>query len=268
MANYGFALKMDRAKYHFDTFTSEAERFLKLNNNASSIEVNLNQVERSTKFRILVKPPPELSIYIGDCLYNLRSALDHLIWELSKGKGNTRTEFPIFREQSKFAELRRNGRPAPTSGLFKIECLPTTIQTEIERMQPYDRSDRVTYLPLWWLHELSNMDKHQMLVTSCAAPEQARFEFRKGIKVGQGELLQTVVAPFGPIYDGAELNQFDTFERLMAKSDRGVNMDGVFKMKIAFDQSTAFRGKFVEDVLGEINFVIAQRIYPTLKGFL
>src|SRR5260370_38852808 len=44
-------------------------------------------------------PPPEISLTLGDCLHDFRSALDHLMWQLvlaTGGQPTASTQFPIF----------------------------------------------------------------------------------------------------------------------------------------------------------------------------
>lgn len=119
---------------------------------------------------------------VGDCLHNLRCALDHIVWELSDGpNGNAprASEFPIFDDRDKFLKRRPNGKPDTFSGLRKIEGVDdTNARTAIRGLQPFQRSDTARH-PLWVLHELNNIDKHRALpiITSYAHIEL----WRRGI---------------------------------------------------------------------------------------
>jgi hypothetical protein len=98
----------------------------------------------------------EWSVLTGDCLYEFRCVLDHLIWGLSvKERGDPppkprRVSFPIYKERE----------------LFKYQGLHAVAQdvrTDVEALQPYHARENAEVHPLWVLHELSNIDKHRLI---------------------------------------------------------------------------------------------------------
>ena len=106
--------------------------------------------------------PPELlidySIRAGEIAYNLRSALDHLVWQLVEANGETpyrRNEFPIFREEALFVEDARSKRP-------KLKGTSRHHRELIAGFQPYRSQDGVGP-HLWMLHSICNIDKHRYL---------------------------------------------------------------------------------------------------------
>jgi hypothetical protein len=53
----------------------------------------------------VTKPTGEIGVIAGDAVHNLRSALDHLAWQLAllnTAKPHPRTQFPIARSESEF----------------------------------------------------------------------------------------------------------------------------------------------------------------------
>ena len=97
----------------------------------------------------------EYAIAVGEVAYNLRSGLDHLIWQIVVGNGGipgNKTEFPIFREESAYkARARRKLR-----GLSDGQC------QMIEGLQPF--RGVVNIGPhLWMLYTVCNIDKHRHL---------------------------------------------------------------------------------------------------------
>ncbi len=92
---------------------------------------------------------------IGDCLFNFRSALDQLAYDLAVAytpglteKQERDSEFPIFH------------RRAPEKGEMdrKIGAMHPEARKLIEDMQPYGRKDRAA---LKYLDLLHNFDKHR-----------------------------------------------------------------------------------------------------------
>jgi hypothetical protein len=96
---------------------------------------------------------------IGDCLHNLRSALDHLAWQLvllDGQKPSFATSFPVRRTKDE-------SRP-----LLLPKVCRQDILTAIEQVQPYsdvgNPADPPVLNPLWALHRLNIIDKHRLVV--------------------------------------------------------------------------------------------------------
>jgi hypothetical protein len=102
---------------------------------------------------------PAWRTIIGDCLFNLRSALDHLAWQLvilDGHKPNRDTSFPIRRT------------PNAAKPLLIPEVGRQDILDPVEAVQPYADTgkppDPAVLKPLWALHRLNINDKHRLLV--------------------------------------------------------------------------------------------------------
>lgn len=98
--------------------------------------------------------PSIISILIGETVYNLRAALDYLIYELAildSGDLQEGTQFPI---EDRPQGWRRN------RGTY-LKGLSPKHQAAIEALQPYSGCD-------WTgtLRNLSNPDKHRSLITA------------------------------------------------------------------------------------------------------
>ena len=111
---------------------------------------------------------PTWSLRVGDIVHNLRSALDHLAWQLvilDGGQPNRTTQFPIRKSPLK------NGSRTPT------QLQPTVNKPEIldalEAVQPYlDQEGKPANYAnnlLWCLHRLDITDKHRLLLVVRAA---------------------------------------------------------------------------------------------------
>ena len=121
------------------------------------------------KLEITESPPIELSLILGEMLYQLRSALDHLFFELVKRnhgecsldpKWVRKCQFPILTELPSGVPKP----PAPRKGFdrFMQGVLTDDVFAFIEGVQPYHPERRAGDL-LLLLSELSNIDKHRHL---------------------------------------------------------------------------------------------------------
>ena len=105
--------------------------------------------------------PIAWSIRIGEILHNLRSALDHLVWQLVLANGQKpehHNGFPICSDKQVW--LRECPR--------KLQGVSDAIKNEIYLLQPFKAA--VSH-PLLALRELHNIDKHRHLNLCAAFPE-------------------------------------------------------------------------------------------------
>ena len=97
----------------------------------------------------------EYSIAVGEIAYNLRSALDHLIWQLVSANGecpNHRHEFPIFFDATRYHKSVEN----------RLRGLDDRQRGMIESFQPF-QDNRSVGPHLWMLYWICNIDKHRHL---------------------------------------------------------------------------------------------------------
>ena len=78
-------LKVIRAKEHLDALYAEILEFLRTDPQPYAIQPEHNREgsEYVFHFKVNREPPTEWSVAVGDVTYNLRSALDHLAWQLA-----------------------------------------------------------------------------------------------------------------------------------------------------------------------------------------
>ena len=112
------------------------------------------------------KAPIQWSIRAGEFAYNLRSALDHLVWQLVLANGGCPSrdnQFPIQRHAN------------PCSFKNNLRGVSPNVVQYIQSVQPYQITDQ-EYPPdsdrvcrgLAMLHEINNMDKHRHLAIANA----------------------------------------------------------------------------------------------------
>jgi hypothetical protein len=114
------------------------------------------------------KPPPlEISLLAGEMIYQMRSALDCLVFDLIKRNPNIATIAPDWEENCQFpmrVSLPKNSTPPLNKSEFGRD-LPGIADTPfafIESVQPY-YGVGATNNALRFLRYLSNIDKHRHL---------------------------------------------------------------------------------------------------------
>lgn len=184
--------KLNRAAQHMDSFVAGTAALSVGINLASSEE--RSDVGREHVWRIggLRPIPIELSLIVGDCLFNIRSALDHLVWDLTRPEGSVpRCEFPLFDDPRRFNERRGDGTPKPLSGLGKISGLTEVQQKIVETLQPYHSIDAedatlaATCDNLGLLNEIHNSDKHRTLSLACTSVNEMAYTPQAGVRIVQ-----------------------------------------------------------------------------------
>lgn len=150
----GIMHKVDRAKVHLDALSEAIESWRK--NHADSLTPH-DDLERG-EYVVEIRPPdPDVKIALiaGDFVCCLRSALDHLAWQLAATvtpDPPKRICFPIYGENTidnQYAFVKS------THGI------PEEAIVTIRSLQPYQGGDTYKRKYLWILHALWNIDKHR-----------------------------------------------------------------------------------------------------------
>jgi hypothetical protein len=167
-------VKLKLARAEDDTRALSASISEWVANNPINAEVVLR--DGRLGFRLVQKafatpaPLDHWSLTMGECVHNLRSALDNLAFALARLRRDPPTRpvqvaFPIFQVKAEFeSKGRRN-----------IDQLPDEAAALIERLQPFHRDgspalgtpDRDALVLLHWL---SNADKHRVPQVALIAP--------------------------------------------------------------------------------------------------
>jgi hypothetical protein len=150
----GAKLKVERANSHIREVLARVRSFRVANVCVITLKVEDDTGKQLVKLSATKKPSPDIAIVAGEILYNLRSALDHLVTCVATKRGITflqRTGFPIERTQQKFeATLKKR----------KIEQRIPDLAPCLRELKPYQGGNDL----LWWLHFLNAADKHQILM--------------------------------------------------------------------------------------------------------
>jgi hypothetical protein len=206
MALNDIRVKLDRAKEHLDAFNTDLDRFVKEKPYPLHVVTESDTSKKVSDVEWTRGPPARWSAIVGDCVHNLRSVLDHIVWDLSGGTGHApkHSEFPVFDDSIKYFERTKKGTgpPARGSGLWKIDGVsnPYAIAA-IRRLQPFQRPDPARH-PLWIIHELDRLDKHRALHVIWGIA----YDYVDLLSLGIGDAgdfppgLRQVGATYSPLY--------------------------------------------------------------------
>ncbi len=164
----GAIIRVWRAEQHVSDLGRRIDEIATAHANAALDRLDLDDLQPSHEFvhegRLLggafpfqietIQTPPILPAIIGEILYNLRSALDDLVYELARldsGKDQDDTQFVIVSKEEDF--WKQQGRRL--TGLYRCHV------SAIERLQPYNG---VQWTEI--LRNLSNSDKHRQLTVT------------------------------------------------------------------------------------------------------
>jgi hypothetical protein len=127
-------------------------------------------------------------------VYQMRSALDHLVFDIIKRNPNVATVDPEWREHCQFP-LRieiskdRSTPPAKNEFLRNLPGISDRAFAIIERMQPYYGVGEVNNA-LRFLAHLSNIDKHRHLnLIRPRVRQHQHVKYRSGFESGGWQLL-------------------------------------------------------------------------------
>lgn len=121
--------------------------------------------EKLVKFLKEHTVEPRFSVLAGEIVHHLRSAFDHLAWQLSSANLQTKSpaqiEFPVFRDAPKLCGVAKN---KICRYCRKVEGISSpSALARIERLQPYHGVDPSRH-PLWLIHDIDRIDKHRELI--------------------------------------------------------------------------------------------------------
>ncbi len=252
-------LKLDWALHHLQGLESEIAIWLESKPHRLIHDFDIKSGEKLLMAELLEPVPPKFTLIIGDCLHNLRSALDNLVYELAIAytgidplpERRARVlEFPIFTDRTMTPGECRN----------KIGCIHPDAQAIIKELQPYERGKDARKYTLSVLHDLSIKDKHRFPHVASFSPRTISLYIpghggivnakpNWGAIEGRTEILRY----FSPTGDYAE-----------------VDMQKPPTFFVAFGKGSpdVIYGARVESVLSELYKWITRKVVPPLRPFL
>lgn len=247
----GIELKLDRALVQFNALKSTID-ILKTDKPYEFIPYANPQTGEIGSLIHIHKPvDPMWGILIGEYVHNLRSALDHIVWQLvilnTGAPPTTKTQFPIFKTEAGW-NYQGRGEKFTHGASVGAKAL-------VKTLQPFSTGEGNTS-PLWHLHEISNWDKHRTIAATHAVSHSISV---KGIA---GEIDALFVAGNGPIQNDAKIWAAwltSTDVPFMDRFDK-VNVEGQITVQIAFKDPPAVAGQPVVQILAAIGSRVVRTI--------
>jgi hypothetical protein len=181
-------IKIERAKQHLLEFDGLAKSFQEAYREivVSNVDFTggpLQMFGGALDIRRYPVASFKLLAVAGDIVQNLRSALDHLAYQLAEvgTPGATPSEwvaFPIVRDAKDYESAKAR----------KVQGMTPEAIKAIDALKPYKGGND----ELWRLHELSNIDKHRFAFTL----------FRDGLFLGDGFEGHYWLRTQEPLFDG------------------------------------------------------------------
>lgn len=242
-------LKIERAKKHIVDLNQAIQVF----HDSRPYEVATKrdpETRRLLYYMSKAEPIPiDIALIASDALYGIRSALDHLTYQLMLAAGGAPTaecNFPIFNNASQY-KTRLNGMEK-TLGKNAIKVL-----SEVEAYKGGKGHE------LWVLNRLHNSDKHRILLT--AGSSYKAFNAAAGVHKGMEEWLTrlrghpVMLKPFefmlstkGEIM--CPLKAGDVL--LIDLPDAELKEDMKFTIDVAFNEPGVVEGKAVIETIQQL----------------
>jgi len=247
----GYRLKLDRERKQVNALSAEIGAFLDRIPYVSFIDIHDESREIVFGIEVREQPNPMFCVTIGEILHNLRSCLDHALWQLvihDGGSPHSRTGFPIYLDEGGFAsEINRKG------GMLK--GLRTESVAKIKELQPFITGEN-TLSPLWQLHELHNFDKHRTLILAAGQLCKARVSIGP---LSAGVIpAQEVIVDLGPFEGNAIISRLSIPHWFVDTPE--VQVDTPAEFYVAFGKGSPIAGPVV-DTLGRIG----KRVYECIE---
>ena len=157
-------LKIKRAEHHIREIEAEFAAYVATKPHRFSVQNNAETGQTVIRVRFISDPPKVLSLIIGDAIHNLRTALDHLTWEVVGIDGGTQDRYLTFRTGDDRVNFESSCKGIVTPGDWvrglhiSLEVFPGGKGTE-----------------LYALHLLDNLDKHSVITPVLRATTHPDF---------------------------------------------------------------------------------------------
>jgi hypothetical protein len=258
---YNHELKLDRAREHMRSLDTEWRRWREGEPYSFIHEPDTDTSEYVIKVQIFEQPPARFALILGDCVYNIRAALDNLAYELAvaahKGqplpmKVADGSAFPICITQRAFRSQRKG----------KIGGMVPRAQATIQMLQPYRRWNKGTSDPLWLIDRLSNVDKHRLPHFQLMLPAGAVFTD------GALGVMRSVrrEAKSGPVEHGAVMARY---VRIADVPDEEMDMHFSPLLSIGFgDSLPVVKHQSAFKILPRLIDYLEDAVFPLLTPYL
>jgi hypothetical protein len=202
---------------------------------------------------------PRISVLAGEVIHHMRSAFDHVVWQLSSlehrlGKSGTKIEFPVI----DVAPTHTPTCAIPGVNVNKL-CLycrkihgvtSQTARARIEQLQPYlTMGVNAGRNPLWLIHDFDRKDKHRDLILSMYSISLAPFRRVHSHVWREHYPWETTPRRVIPLYtekveDGGDVALQIAFRELSEREDKPIVPTLQYLLNFARDSVESFSGEF------------------------
>ena len=165
----GIRAKIQRAHSGLQSLAFDIDKFCTLQSQQIEHQIFEEAGKQTWTYRGNPQIPIEFSVRVGEIVYNLRSALDHLVWQLvllNEAEPGGHNEFPIFCNKAKYAQAIKRDLKGVSPGA----------QSHIKAYQPFQMHGGIGS-QLWMLYNISTIDKHRHLNMTALYTSGARMAF-------------------------------------------------------------------------------------------
>lgn len=235
-------VNIGRADDNIAELKTEIDSYLNSNPYAIDWENDAQARKFVCKARIIRSHSLKWRVRVGEIVHDLRSALDHLAWQLVILNGetpDTKTEFPVFWDAAKY----KSESPR------KVRRMSQAARAHIERLQPYNAAARFEDHVLYVVHQLNLADKHRLLnvVASAFQVERLGLSGIAGTAAMQGIAVGGRATPFE---HGAEIVRVEYTEVDSTNPQMSVELGLIFG--VAFSRGGPGKGQLVVPLLDSL----------------
>lgn len=160
--------RLDRAQEQTQVLHAEFQDFAARAPHAVREIYDAETGRRRAEYIVLEEFPDAWSAVVGEIAYDLRSALDHAVYDLTcleSGGPLGQTGFPIFEDEARYDELTTRGDPVLGSGVFKIRGVNEYAKAAVRRLQPFEARKALPFEEpaLSLLGELNAVDRQRTI---------------------------------------------------------------------------------------------------------
>ncbi len=229
----GPKLKIERANDHITELQSLVQIFCESQSYTSRLDVEPDGQQALKVIFDLSPFPSKIPVIIGDILFQLRSALDHLVCALAIHNGANKVSdisFPTGTSRDHFEKQAKE----------RLHRLSLDAKAMVSNLEPYN-GGKGHWLRV--LHSINIVDKHQALIPAAAATFQtnASLSFKPGIG------RNVVSAP-----------------RLVPLFEREIT---VMKLPASATEIKGDLNVSIDIVFGNVEFVKGEPVLSSLKQF-
>ncbi len=231
--------KIERADKHIGDLTTAIAAFSERKPHGTAFQIDPNTGEKIIYMRVFEQLPKVFGVIASDAIHNLRTALDHLAWQLVESNGGIpdwRTCFPISKSLAKHEEAVDSP---------KVEGFSPESIRILNSIKPYFGGNG----GLWSLSGTDNFDKHRLLLLTTLAVSGVKISRPKG---GIGSAF--VVANYNPeafLVDCAELGRFTV------PFDDNDKVDFNITTRVSFVQPEIVKGDAVVPLLNQFRALVS-----------